>query len=230
MASLPAAFVTAQEGCTGELECYDLNPTPDFSSAGWPGDDRLNPVPDEYYTIYCHYGQVEVWRAIPSSEMILQFPIQTLVDLTGSQDVGNGLTATRTDDVVTISGANGNGPTHPGSKSFSLEMCMTRGGVSSEEPTATPTPSPRTIVSATEDDKVGETCYTTVYSDGTANYYCEQWMLLDWLMFILVTLIIAVLQFCSSTTFVGIALVPGCWWIIQRRLKSWKKRLATLEE
>ncbi len=115
--------------CTGEADCYDVTPTPDSqaSPSGWPPDDRLNPVPDEYYTVYCHFDQIEVWRAAGGSMQLAAIPISRVMTAVRPFD-SSGLQVSRSDNVVTISGANGNGPNHPGSKSFTLDECFARNG------------------------------------------------------------------------------------------------------
>ena len=119
-------ILPARADCTGEAECYDLTPAP--SGSGWPPDDRLNPVQDEYYTVYCHYDQIEVWRGVGGSAQLASIPIAQVMRASRPFNAGNGLRVSRSGDTVTISGANGNGPTHPGAKSFSLEECFLRNG------------------------------------------------------------------------------------------------------
>ena len=115
--------------CTGEEECY-ATPVPadqQSSRSGWPPDDRLNPVQDEYYTIYCHFDQIEVWRGVGGSVQLAAIPISRVMMSVQPFD-SSGLRVSRSDNVVTISGANGNGPHHPGSKSFTLIECIERNG------------------------------------------------------------------------------------------------------
>lgn len=133
---LPMLIVSGQGECYGDESCYDLPPDAPASSGGSPGDDRLNYVPDEYYTVYCHNDVVDVWRGVPDSLQIGTIPISLILSMTVPQSAGHGLGVSRSGDTVTIYGTNGNGPTHPGSKSFSLAECIDRnGGV----PTVVPT-------------------------------------------------------------------------------------------
>lgn len=134
-------------------ECPETTPEPPLSpppsedgessgsggeSSGWSGltDGRLNPAADEYYSIWCVYDQIEVWRAVPNSQLISAIPLRSVIDGPYPLDGGSGLTVNVTGDTVTISGANGNGPAHPGSKSFSLSECISRNG--GEPPPAEP--------------------------------------------------------------------------------------------
>ena len=119
----------ARADCTGEAECYDSTPAPDQAPhSGWPADDRLNPVQDEYYTVYCHFDQVEVWRAAGGSEQLASIPISRIMAATRPFDGGNGLRVSRSGDQVTISGSNGNNAAQSGAKSFTLSECIERNG------------------------------------------------------------------------------------------------------
>jgi hypothetical protein len=97
----------------------------------WQGfvDDRLNPAPDEYYSIWCKANQVEIWRSIPDSATYT-VPLSRVVNLAdgGSLDAGNGMTITRSGDTITVYGSNGNLTPAAGSKSFSLSECLSRNG------------------------------------------------------------------------------------------------------
>ncbi len=97
--------------------------------AQWPGDDRLNPHPAEYYTVYCQNDLVSVHLA--DGRVLKYIPIPSILELSrsgGSIGVGFGMTVTRSDDTITISGSNGNffGGGH---KSFSLTRCLELNGV-----------------------------------------------------------------------------------------------------
>lgn len=100
------------------------NPPPDNS---WPGDARLNPDALEYYNVYCEYDHLLVRRGVPPAAEIARIHLWGLISGPFPIEV-NGLTIERTDDVVTVSGSNGNGPAHPGSKSFTLSECLSRNG------------------------------------------------------------------------------------------------------
>jgi len=95
--------------------------------AQWPGDDRLNPHPAEYYTVYCKNDSVTVYRA--NGQLLNTIPLTTILGLRsgGSTGVGAGMTASRSGDTVTISGTGGNAAGR-GSKSFSLTTCAERNG------------------------------------------------------------------------------------------------------
>ncbi|MCC7209377.1 MAG: hypothetical protein IT323_18850 [Anaerolineae bacterium] len=107
------------------------------------GDDRrLNPFPDEYYSIWCNFDQIEVWRAVPESVLLGKIPLTLVLGLNGSTDAGNGLTVSRSGGTVTVSGANGNLAPTPGSKSFSLDECIARNGGAPDAPPAGPPVAP----------------------------------------------------------------------------------------
>lgn len=160
----------AQEGCVGEPECYEIPPEPAPVLSNWPGDDRLNPVADEYYTVYCNYDLVRIWAGLPSSQEIASIPILNLLTGPFPLDGGNGISIARVDDIMTISGTNGNGPVHPGSKSFSLLQCIERnGGVPEAENTNNEDITvPAPIFSHVEIIQIaGIDCTVNVYSDGS---------------------------------------------------------------
>lgn len=106
----------------------------------WGGfsDGRLSPVPEEYYSVWCQSGLVWVWQGVPKGVLLKQIPLRTVIDKTGSFDAGEGLTVTRNDDLVTVSGSNGNSRPAPGVKSFSLKQCIERNGGVPPVATATP--------------------------------------------------------------------------------------------
>lgn len=135
--ALPA--LQEQPPCEGYPECYE-EPPPETTSvpepdnppseSSWEGfsDGRLNPAMDEYYTVYCVGDQLELWRGVPTGSRINDIPIQQLVYGPFPFDDGFGHTVNRAEDTITISGSDGNGPNHPGSKSFSLAECIARNG------------------------------------------------------------------------------------------------------
>lgn len=97
--------------------------------AQWPGDDRINPDPAEYYTVYCKDDQLSVYRA---DGVVLKYvPLTTLLGLPssgGSVSLGSGMSVARSSDTITLSGSNGN-YAGSGSKSFSLTTCLERNGI-----------------------------------------------------------------------------------------------------
>ena len=126
-------------------ECYPEEPDPEpippeqpmpsVSGGSWAGysDGRLNPAMDEYYSIWCGNDVIEVWGGVPSPQLIETIPI---IDVMMGQSLttSGGLTVSRSSDIVIISGSNGNGAAHPGSKSFSLTECLSRNGRTPEIP------------------------------------------------------------------------------------------------
>lgn len=97
--------------------------------AQWPGDDRINPHPAEYYTVYCKNDQLSIYRG---DGLVLKYvPLTTLLNLSasgGSVSVGSGMSVARSGDTITVSGSNGN-YAGSGSKSFSLTTCLERNGI-----------------------------------------------------------------------------------------------------
>lgn len=150
--------------CVGEAECYEHpdDDSDDSSESSWEGysDTRLNPQMDEYYSVYCNRDVVEVWGfSAANPQEVSRIPIRRLIDGPFSFDDGNGLTVNRVEDTITISGSNGYGPNHPGSKSFSLAECIARNG--GEPPAEEPVPPPQSDGSIPEinvDTGITSTC------------------------------------------------------------------------
>jgi hypothetical protein len=99
----------------------------------WPGyqDGRLSPDPSEDYAVWCSSDRVEVWRTVPLAVLLKAVIIRQVIDLAvGDElDLGSSMVVERTsEDVVTISGSNGNSAPQPGSKTFSLSECIARNG------------------------------------------------------------------------------------------------------
>jgi hypothetical protein len=148
-----------QYPCYGYAHCYGLPASSGSQpqSTLWSGftDGRVNPVVDEYYSIWCKNSFVEIWRGVPGGSMLQMFSIQHLVDLDsngGTLTIPNGFllpfTVTRADDLITISGNFGNLQPQPGAKSFNLSECLARNGAL-QPPTGTNYPTSR----------VGTFCY-----------------------------------------------------------------------
>ncbi|MBI5957205.1 MAG: hypothetical protein HY866_00625 [Chloroflexi bacterium] len=182
----------------------------------WDGytDERLNPSMDEYYSIWCKYDQVEIWRSVPTSAMF-PVPLIQLVNLAdgGTLDAGNGMTINRSGDIITVFGSNGNLAPASGSKSFSLSECITRNGGEPEQPineTAGSAPEP-------QNEDIGLEYCMENYSDMVSLLAC---------MFTYngglrspEGLVIWMLQFCSTGP--AIVIVPaGLWVRRQRRTRS----------
>lgn len=125
-------------------------PPPSGGGGSWTGyhDGRLNPSPDEYYSIWCRNDLIEVWGGQPTPQLIANIPMVDVLALgdVGSLSPGYGLTLSRAGDVVVISGSNGNSGS-PGSKVFSLTACTNANGGAPELP---PPPPPANPPSAEE--------------------------------------------------------------------------------
>ncbi|MBK9750926.1 MAG: hypothetical protein IPO91_29755 [Chloroflexi bacterium] len=96
-----------------------------------PIDGRLNFAPDEYYTLYCAYDTLEIWRGVPTGLLLHAVPIVNFTSLVvgGSYDVGGGTSIFRnSEDIFTIYGSNGNLAPAGGSKNFALSQCIASNG------------------------------------------------------------------------------------------------------
>jgi hypothetical protein len=94
-------------------------------------DGRLNPDPGEYYSIWCAFDQIDVWRTVPINELVKTVPIVDVISLPVGGNIGLGdfMSLVRSsEDTVTVYGSNGNLAPEPGSKSFSLSECIERNG------------------------------------------------------------------------------------------------------
>ncbi len=94
----------------------------------WDGftDGRINADPAEYYSIFCAFREVRIYRSTPSTELLRQIPILSITGLGVGQelDLGGFMTLVRnTEDTITVYGSNGNLAPEPGSKAFSLSEC-----------------------------------------------------------------------------------------------------------
>ncbi len=115
------------------------NPGSGGPAENWEGytDGRLNPDPGEYYSVWCVFDRVEVWRGVPEAELLKQIPLADVASLSvgGTLDLGDFMTLVRhSEDTVTIYGSNGNAAPEPGSKAFSLSECVARNGGLPEPP------------------------------------------------------------------------------------------------
>jgi hypothetical protein len=112
---------------------------PDSSWSGF-SDGRLNPDPAEYYSLWCAFDRVEIWRSVPTTELLKLPLLRDILNLSEGQamDLGDFMSLVRnTSDTITVYGSNGNRAPEPGQKSFSLSECIARnGGLPPEESTA----------------------------------------------------------------------------------------------
>lgn len=189
-----ASVTSSSQPCTGyggppSEEPGDSSSPGDVPAAPpWSGgnDGRLNPDPAEYYTIYCSFDEIRVYRSTPDTALLKQIELSAATALAtgGSLNVGDGMSLVRNSpDVMTVYGSNGNGAPDPGSKAFNVSACIdANGGEPSTETTAADTRSGgsgseasggTTTTSAAPDRSESEssrttldTMYATAFSSG----------------------------------------------------------------
>jgi hypothetical protein len=134
----------------GEVFCHDEEPetppgengeleTPPGSADSWSGyaDGRLNPDPAEYYSLWCAFDRVEIWRSVPAAELLKLQSLRDILNLSEGQamDLGDFMSLVRnTSNTITVYGSSGNRAPEPGQKSFSLSECVARNGGLPEQP------------------------------------------------------------------------------------------------
>lgn len=145
---------------SGEIDRIEVSGTPtpcgggappvtedgDAPPAPWPGfsDGRLNPALDEYYSVWCHYDRIDIYRSIPQQELLKIVSLAEVIALHdgGVLDLGDFMTLVRTGDTITIYGSNGNRAPEPGSKAFRLSNCVEANGGAPEPPDPPPDTNP----------------------------------------------------------------------------------------
>lgn len=105
----------------------DIEPIPP-----WDGetDDRLNPDPAEYYTIFCQNDNIDIYVSNPQTDLIKQVSMADVMSLNvgATMELGDNMSLVRnTEDTVTIYGSNGN-TEGEGEKAFSLSNCIDANG------------------------------------------------------------------------------------------------------
>lgn len=161
----PLAADSRTQNCSGGTPPQP--PSEPVDTSGWPGDSRLSPDRAEYYTIYCAFDQVEVWRSNPSGLLLDTIALTSVMNLDGCTTSGTGLSVCRSGDTVTIIGSNGNAAPAAGSKSFSLNACYARnGGAPVEETVVTvpDEPNPQPVAEETVEDPI-DYCATKYKGD-----------------------------------------------------------------
>ena len=127
------AFVTAAQS----LLALPNQQFPCFGDEGCP--ERVNPEPDEYYSVQCTTNTIWIWRSVPALSIvtfITFYQVGTLGDGSSLSAPGN-VSMTRHGDMMTLSGDNGNLAPQPGEKSFSWNECIERNGGLPELPPIT---------------------------------------------------------------------------------------------
>ncbi len=130
------ASISGFSANAGPLVCGGGSGTGGGSSSGGggsstPADGRINFTADEYYTLYCAYDTLEIWRGVPTGLLLHAVPIVNFNRLVvgGSYDVGGGTSIFRnSEDIFTIYGSNGNLAPAGGSKNFALSQCIASNG------------------------------------------------------------------------------------------------------
>ncbi len=162
-ASIASAFATN----AGPIVCGGSG----GGSAGGGGagagatDGRLNYAADEYYTLYCAFDQLEIWRGVPSGLMLHSVPLADLLALPvgGGYDAGGGTTVMHeTSDIFTVYGSTGNLAPQSGFKSFSMAACIAaNGGEPQAAPPAVSPVQPAEVPDfcSTEEGQQSERCY-----------------------------------------------------------------------
>ncbi|MBL8130574.1 MAG: hypothetical protein JNL42_01845 [Anaerolineae bacterium] len=137
--------------------------------SGGPTDGRLNYVPDEYYTVYCSFDFLEIWRGVPTSLLLDAVPISLMLSMPIGDTLlsAGGITVERSsEDIYTVYGSNGNLAPSPGAKEFSMSECISRNGGAPPEDSAPPAgqppaQSPVEAFCATEAGRQSESCYSS---------------------------------------------------------------------
>jgi hypothetical protein len=154
-----SGFVVIGDQCIRGVPPPVSTPIPGGSvSLPWSGaiDGRLNPSADEYYSIFCKNDHVEVWGGVPVPVNVLTFSFDQLVENLPYMDSdvpafytppGSAVQFSRQRDAMTVYGSNGNGPSHPGQKQFSLTACAQALGRDSTPLFIEPTPYPTAVAS-----------------------------------------------------------------------------------
>jgi hypothetical protein len=144
------------------------------SAPPWPNDNRLNPVPDDYYVIYCSGNLIHVWVGIPSGHEIATFSLVQIASMNSGFAVSNGVRAVKSGDAVTFSGSNGNSAPQPGSKTISLNGCIAANG--GLPPTSTPSPTAMRRVAPTMTPlPTVKPIPTTAPSSSGNNFFVSLW-------------------------------------------------------
>ncbi|NDJ77621.1 MAG: hypothetical protein GYB65_15325 [Chloroflexi bacterium] len=189
------------------------------------GDGRLNPNPGEYYSVWCNFDRIDVYRDVPQVGLIKMIPLGDVIALpVGSQmDLGDYMVLERGgEDAITIYGSNGNGAPESGSKSFSLADCITSNG-------GAPEPSPpvdTSDLSPTEElrEEDPQARVQEDIQDCQALYSDDQELLVDCLAYVMVQegassleiLWVWVFQLCLGLP-VAVVLGPLALGIVRRR-------------
>jgi hypothetical protein len=131
-----SAQVGAVSGSAGPITCPGGGggggggggaPAPSGDSS-WGGytDGRLNPDIAESYTVYCKNGQLEVWRAAPSSQMLAALALEQVAALPdgGQMPVTAQSSLSRAADTLTLAGTDGNRAPNLETKVFSRAQCL----------------------------------------------------------------------------------------------------------
>ncbi len=155
-----------------------------------PGDGRLNFSPDEYYTLYCAFDQLEIWRGVPTGLLLQSVPLASLLALSAGQAyaAGGGTTILRdSEDVFTVYGSDGNLASQAGSKAFLMSECLARNGGTPEtvQQVAPPVAEPQLTFCADPATFNDRSCFESEEAWCIANNYlpndCTAYNVFRWL-------------------------------------------------
>jgi hypothetical protein len=125
-----AVYVTEPVPCTVYNQTTPPNPLEGVQPSGlWEGysDGRLNPDPAEYYSVWCQEEYINVFRSVPTTELVDRISLRNALglDVGDTLGLGGGMTLVRnSEDTLTIYGSNGNLAPAYGEKAFSRSACI----------------------------------------------------------------------------------------------------------
>ncbi|MBK8028974.1 MAG: hypothetical protein IPK17_05585 [Chloroflexi bacterium] len=202
-----------------------------------PGDGRLNFAPDEYYTLYCAFDQLEIWRGVPTGLLLHTVPLASLLALSPGQAyaAGGGTTILRdAEDVFTVYGSNGNLAPQAGTKSFLMSECITRNG---GEPTAAVEAAPPAVVPqvafcedpATFNDR---SCFESEEAWCIANNYlpsdCISYNVFRWFGALLTQVFLCAMMAASGAFGIVVMVTPNQLRAKRAEIHAWIERVKRL--
>lgn len=137
--SANAALACGESGGSGESS--------GGSAGGGATDGRLNYDAAEYYTLYCAFDYLEIWRGVPSGMLLHSVPLLNLLALEIADTYSyEGIAIVRSSDAwFTVYGSDGNTAPQAGSKLFSMTDCIARNGSLPAQPPPAVNPDPEGV-------------------------------------------------------------------------------------